>query len=160
MTACEMCGKRTSNLKTVLVEGSVLNVCENCGKLGKPVKPEIAPTPLEITMRLEQREKRFRTKNVFENVENELVHDYAKKIKNARTKMNLTPEELGKRINEKKTVITKIESGNMKPDENLVRKLEITLNIKLMEKPKTENIETKRTGGTLTIGDLIKNREN
>lgn len=157
---CEMCGKKVSNLKAILIEGSTLNVCENCGKLGKPVKPEIVPTPLEITMRLEQREKRFRTKNVFENVENELVFDYARKIKDARTKMNLTPEELGKKISEKKTVITKIESGGMRPDENLVRKLEATLNIKLMEKTKTETVETKKTGGGLTIGDLIKMEKN
>ena len=153
---CEMCGKKVSNLKTVLIEGSMLNVCPNCARFGKPVKPEIAATPVEIAQRLELREKRLRTKNVFENIENELVDDYAKKIRDARTKMNLTPEELGKRINEKKTVITKIESGNMKPDENLIKKLETTLNIKLTEKTKTEKVETKRTGGELTIGDLIK----
>ena len=156
MIACEMCGKKVSNLKTVLIEGSMLNVCPNCARFGKPVKPEIAATPVEIAQRLELREKRLRTKNVFENIENELVDDYAKKIRDARTKMNLTPEELGKRINEKKTVITKIESKSMRPDENLIKKLETTLNIKLMEKPKPEKVETKRTGGELTIGDLIK----
>ncbi|PIV69179.1 MAG: TIGR00270 family protein [Euryarchaeota archaeon CG01_land_8_20_14_3_00_38_12] len=153
---CEMCGKKVSNLKTVLIEGSMLNVCPNCARFGKPVKPEIAATPVEIAQRLELREKRLRTKNVFENIENELVDDYAKKIRDARTKMNLTPEELGKRINEKKTVITKIESKSMRPDENLIKKLETTLNIKLTEKTKTEKVETKRTGGELTIGDLIK----
>lgn len=153
---CEMCGKKVSSLKAILIEGSTLNVCENCARFGKPVKPEIAATPVEIAQRLELREKRFRTKNVFENVENELVDDYAGKIRDARMKMNLTPEELGKRINEKKTVITKIESKSMRPDENLIKKLEITLNIKLTEKTKTEKVETKRTGGALTIGDLIK----
>ena len=153
---CEMCGKKVSNLKTVLIEGSMLNVCPNCARFGKPVKPEIAATPVEIAQRLELREKRLRTKNVFENIENELVDDYAKKIRDARTKMNMTPEELGKRINEKKTVITKIESKSMRPDENLIKKLETTLNIKLTEKTKTEKVETKRTGGELTIGDLIK----
>jgi len=153
---CEMCGKKVSNLKTVLIEGSMLNVCPNCARFGKPVKPEIAATPVEIAQRLELREKRLRTKNVFENIENELVDDYAKKIRDARTKMNLTPEELGKRINEKKTVITKIESKSMRPDENLIKKMETTLNIKLTEKTKTEKVETKRTGGELTIGDLIK----
>ena len=156
MIACEMCGKKVSNLKTVLIEGSMLNVCPNCARFGKPVKPEIAATSVEIAQRLELREKRLRTKNVFENIENELVDDYARKIRNARTKMNLTPEELGKKINEKKTIITKIESGSMKPDESLIKKLEITLNIKLMEKTKTEKVETKKTGGGLTIGDLIK----
>jgi len=153
---CEMCGKKVSNLKTVLIEGSMLNVCPNCARFGKPVKPEIAATPVEIAQRLELREKRLRTKNVFENIENELVDDYARKVRDARTKMNLTPEELGKRINEKKTVITKIESKSMRPDENLIKKLETTLNIKLTEKTKTEKVETKRTGGELTIGDLIK----
>ena len=156
MIACEMCGKKVSNLKTVLIEGSMLNVCPNCARFGKPVKPEIAATQVEIAQRLELREKRLRTKNVFENIENELVDDYARKIRNARTKMNLTPEELGKKINEKKTVITKIESKSMRPDENLIKKLETTLNIKLTEKTKTEKVETKRTGGELTIGDLIK----
>jgi len=153
---CEMCGKKVSSLKAILIEGSMLNVCGNCARFGKPVKPEIAATPVEIAQRLELRDRRLRTKNVFENIENELVDDYARKIRDARTKMNMTPEELGKRINEKKTIITKIESGSMKPDENLIKKLEITLNIKLTEKTKTEKVETKRTGSTLTIGDLIK----
>jgi len=153
---CEMCGKKVSSLKAILIEGSTLNVCGNCARFGKPVKPEIAATPVEIAQRLELRDRRLRTKNVFENIENELVDDYARKIRDARTKMNMTPEELGKRINEKKTIITKIESGSMKPDENLIKKLEITLNIKLTEKTKTEKVETKRTGSTLTIGDLIK----
>ena len=153
---CEMCGKKVSSLKAILIEGSTLNVCGNCARFGKATKPEIAATPVEIAQRLELREKRLRTKNVFENIENELVDDYAKKIRDARTKMNLTPEELGKRINEKKTVITKIESKSMRPDENLIKKLETTLNIKLTEKTKTEKVETKRTGGELTIGDLIK----
>lgn len=157
---CEMCGKKVSNLKAILIEGSMLNVCGNCARFGKPVKPEIAATPVEIAQRLELREKRLRTKNVFENVENELVDDYARKIRDARTKMNLTPEELGKKINEKKTIITKIESKSMRPDENLIKKLETTLNIKLMEKTKTEKVETKKTGGGLTIGDLIKREKN
>jgi putative transcription factor len=153
---CEMCGKKASNLKTVLIEGSMLNVCGNCARFGKAMKPGVAVSPPEIAKRLELREKRLRTKNLFENIENELVDDYSRKIKDARTKMNLTPEDLGKRINEKKTIITKVESGNMRPDESLVKKLEKTLNIKLMEKSKLNKVETKKTGGALTIGDLIK----
>ncbi len=156
---CEMCGKKSSNLKPVLIEGSILNVCPNCAKFGKSVKPEITATSSEIAQRLEKREKRFRTKNVFESVENELVDDYAEKIRNARVKMNLTPEKLGKKINEKKTVITKIESKSMRPDKKLVKKLETTLNIKLMGKTKTEKVEPKKTGRALTIGDLIKREE-
>ena len=41
---------------------------------------------------------------------------------------------MGKKINERVSVINRIESGKMTPDTKLTRKLEKALNIKLLEK--------------------------
>ena len=87
-----------------------------------------------IRRRLEFRERRMTTKDVYEQRGDlELVDDYHKRIQQARDKLGLNQEQLGQKINERKSVISKIESRSMKPDDKLVRKLEKALGISLME---------------------------
>ena len=73
-------------------------------------------------------------------------------------KTGLSHEELGKKINEKASVLSKLETGKMTPNNVLVTKLEHALKIKLLvpikeekfsEIPKSPNRET-------TLGDLIQ----
>ncbi len=158
---CEMCGKDCKGLKVVEVEGTTLNVCPECAKFGKqkatPVGIPTAPvTPQRVMESLERREKRGQQKDIFEQITEELVDDYAERVREARVKKGWTPEELGKKINERKTVITKIEAGEMTPTEDLTRRLQAALGIKLLEKP-TQILVRKNTGARpLTLGDLIK----
>ena len=87
-----------------------------------------------IKRRLEFRERRMTSKDVFEQSgEKELVEDYHKRIQQARNNLGWNQEHLGQKINERKSVISKLESRSMKPDDKLVRKLEKALGIKLME---------------------------
>lgn len=60
-----------------------------------------------------------------------LDHEFPTIIRNARNKRGLTHEQLGQKINEKVTVIRKIETGAMRPDEIIAKKLERFLGIKL-----------------------------
>ena len=53
------------------------------------------------------------------------------KIKVAREKLALTHEELGKKINEKASVLRNLEAGKMAPNNQLASKLEHMLKIKL-----------------------------
>lgn len=132
-------------------------VCPQCQKFGKEERQEkkTIPIPINVVERLEKREQKLKEKDIFEGKEEEtLVEDYSQKIRNARNRMNLTIDDLGKKINEKRTIIAKIESGEMIPTDELVKKLERALNIKLMEKPEDVRLANQNKN-VLTIGDLI-----
>jgi putative transcription factor len=62
----------------------------------------------------------------------ELKEDYHKVIKQAREKLGLSQEALGRKINEKPSVIKLLESGKLKPDNMLARKLEHFLKVQLL----------------------------
>jgi putative transcription factor len=62
----------------------------------------------------------------------ELKEDYYKVIKQAREKLGLSQEALGRKINEKPSVIKLLESGKLKPDNMLARKLEHALKVQLL----------------------------
>ncbi|MCD6370165.1 MAG: TIGR00270 family protein [Thermoplasmata archaeon] len=157
---CELCGRNVPRLKKVIIEGVILNVCDECAKFGKEIKGNEIPKdvkylpPEVVRERLER--KRRKRKDYLEE-EEVLIDDYSRVIREARERMGLTQDELAKKILEKKTVISKIERGEMRPDEKLIKKLEKALNIKLKEKvsPLYRKEEEKKSGA-LTLGDLIK----
>ena len=60
-----------------------------------------------------------------------LREDYSKTIKNAREVLGITQEELGRKINEKPSVISHLEVGSMKPNDVLAKKLEHFLKVEL-----------------------------
>ncbi len=157
---CEMCGKEVPYLKTVVIEGALLKVCEDCAKFGKEVSPKEAKKyargSAAIAERLKIREKRMREKDVLES-EEVLDPDFPDKVRSARMRLGLSQEDLAKKINEKHSVIAKVEHGDLVPDENLRKKLEKTLGISLMVKVEPVHVQKKsehRRG--LTLGDLIK----
>ncbi|WP_455391768.1 multiprotein bridging factor aMBF1 [[Eubacterium] cellulosolvens] len=153
---CELCGKDVPFLKPIFIEGSMLKVCATCAKFGKAPAPEPGPvsgaepkhetrssygyTPPTrskeeiIQQRLEHRARRMKSKDVYEQTGvKELAEDYHRRIQQARNQLGWSQEDLGQKINERKSVISKLENRTMKPDDKVVRKLEKALNIKLME---------------------------
>jgi len=89
----------------------------------------------------------------------EVVESYHVKIRQAREKRGLSQEELGKKINEKASVISKLETGKMTPNNVLVTKLEHALGIKLLVPIKEEKLlheMPKFAGRETTLGDLIQ----
>lgn len=158
-----MCGKELPSLRRATVEGTTMNVCGNCVKFGV----EQAGAQTEVTGRsrttaaLENRAARSRTRDVFRDAPEELVEDYAERVRNARTRMGLSVEDVGKKINERQSELAKFEAGTYHPPDALVRKLEKFYGIKLMEKPEAPagiggQPAGKPKGGPLTLGDLIK----
>ncbi len=65
-------------------------------------------------------------------------------------------EELAKKINEKLSIIEKLEKGNIRPDDQLVSKLEKALRVKLRERIEQAQPAKKEESRPLTLGDLIK----
>ena len=84
--------------------------------------------------------------------------NFAEKIKKARERKEITQEDLAKFIAEKESVIHQLESGKLKPNFKLAHKLEVFLNISLVDKVETKLKKDKKVDfkdGNLTIGDII-----
>lgn len=87
----------------------------------------------------------------------ELIEGYGNIIRNARRRQDLSHEDLGKNIGERVSVLQKIETEKMVPDQRLTRKLEHTLKILLL-KP-IDNVKSQSDLITkplkLTLGDVV-----
>lgn len=157
---CELCGKDVTFSKKVTIENVQLQVCAECAKFGieakKAAPKEEGPKPV-IAQRLEVREKRSRPRDVLEATEREeLVEDYSARIRNARAQKGLTQKDLAMKINERLTVLSKIETGGMRPDDKIVAKLEKELGIKLKEKVAEAQVTRAVGSSSLTLADLIR----
>lgn len=142
---CEICGRPIKGKgREIFVERAKLTVCKNCVRYGTPVREKPRKSP--------QKSIFPRTKADFE-----IREDYFKVVKKAREKQNLTQKQLASQINEKESVIHRIETGHMRPSRKLARKLENALDVKLLEKVEEPKIVHRRGHfDELTIGDIIK----
>lgn len=155
---CEICGRQTQMLRVVLIEGSELNACQDCARFGveRSPRPKKTTAPVHVSEALERRDKRAQPRDVLQDAAEELVPDYHIRIRKAREKLMWTPEDLGKKINEKKSVILKLEGGQIRPDDSLLRKLERMLGIKLKERPTLAQAPRSAVQRGLTLGDFIR----
>lgn len=141
---CEMCGKDVEATSRVRVEGSVLRLCADCSRFGvvldAPSAPAAAPparsggagVPLASGGAAPRRPRSTEERDLFKELPDmELADDWSKRIRVAREHLAWTPEELGKRLNEKKSVVLKMESGSFRPPDATIRKIESLLKIRL-----------------------------
>jgi putative transcription factor len=164
MMRCELCGKETNATRPAYIEGSKLSVCQNCVRFsdefkGSRSKGSSVPAPSlsVIEERLERRQRRMKSKDVYATETKELVVGYADLIKEARRKRDWDQEKLAKALNEKKSVITKVESGSLTPSDDLVKKLEKALEIKLTETVMSSGGQKgSGSGNRMTLGDFIR----
>lgn len=128
---CEICGSpSTGRAFLIQIEGATFRVCSSCSKLGLPVREKKAVKPVM--------QKPKPSIHPLKEPLLELRYDYNKMIKQAREKIGLSQEQLGHKINEKPSVIKLLESGKLKPDDLLARKIEHALKIKLLIPPESE----------------------
>jgi putative transcription factor len=107
----------------VEIDGAILRVCQSCSRLGRPVS--ITPGARRVVP------PRLAAKRDIEP-ELEIDPEYASIVRQAREKMGLTQEALGKMINVKPSVISHVETGKMKPDLVLARTLMHSLKVSLL----------------------------
>ena len=153
---CEMCGAESASLEPRKVSGSVLRVCNSCAGMGKQTSyRESVGHRAFVAQTLEKREQKTRYKDISSD-EKVLVSNYGDVVRKARERKGLDNVTLAMKISEKKSIITYVESGNMKPNEKLIKKLENFLNINLMEDVE-ENSSSYNPASkkNLTMGDLI-----
>jgi putative transcription factor len=142
-----MCGQDVESLTRVRVEGSVLLLCPNCQKFGKSLDPP--PTIMAMSpaapasrgsvtnpVRPLPRARNLEERDLYKELpEMDLAEDWPHRIRLAREKLTWSPEELGKRLNEKKSLVLKIESGHFRPPDQTIRKIEQLLKIRLRAEP-------------------------
>ncbi len=157
---CELCGADVPHTKNVAIESTVLAVCNDCAKFGDEVAaPPVrrGSMPPVIAQRLEARKRRLTPRDVYADAgQMELAEDFPLRIRRAREARGWKQADLGAKINEKASVIAKLESGAISPGDALVRKLEHELGIKLKEKVEPIAMKKQSASGALTLGDLIK----
>lgn len=110
----------------VLVEGNLLTVCKACSKRGKPSnnQPNIQKSFVRPKKMIKPNKITFDDSTI-------LVNDFSEVIRKSRMIKGLTHEQLGILIKERASLLRKIESGSLKPDEELTKKLERFFRINL-----------------------------
>ena len=154
---CEMCGAESASLEPRKVSGSVLRVCTSCAGMGKQTSyRESVGHRAFVAQTLEKREQKTRYKDISSD-EKVLVSNYGDVVRKARERKGLDHISLAMKISEKKSIITSVESGNMKPNEKLIKKLENFLKINLMEDVEESSSSSYKPGSkkNFTMGDLI-----
>ena len=124
---CEICGNKIIDIRTIRIDTGILRVCNSCSRLGKQMSSNLNSNKSRIV-----RDK----KNSLDNFayDDELVVNYGNIIRQSREKKGLSHEALGLQINEKASILKKLESQKLQPPDQLTKKLERFLNVKLLRK--------------------------
>ncbi len=92
----------------------------------------------------------------------EIAADYDQTIRQAREAAGLSREELGQQLNEKASLIRKLERGESLPSDDVRRKLERALDIDLVEGAGGEDDADWSGGGEsagMTLGDVVERKD-
>jgi putative transcription factor len=172
-----MCGSQQSSLTTVKVEGAELELCEDCKEFGTEVRTESsssASTKYSTSSSGDSSSSSggssgagsggssggsTRRRDMFDDMD-EIAADYDQKIREAREGRDLSQEDLADSLNEKASLIRKLERGDILPSDDVRKKLERKLEISLVEGSDGEDNEW--SGGsstTTTLGDVVKRKD-
>lgn len=158
---CEMCGATVGRTRRIVIDRTILSVGPECEKFGKLVEAgtKAPAAPGNVPMALERR-RRSEPKDVYasQSMQLELVPDFARRIKDGRERKGWTRQELGGRVGEREVVIGRIENGGLHPTDEVAKKLERELSIKLFEAVQAGTTTAKPTR-SLTLGDMLRDAQ-
>lgn len=172
-----MCGAEQPSLTTTKVEGAELELCDSCSEFGTEVRTEstgssgskYSTTSSSGTASGDSGgsgggsgsggSSQSRRRDMFDEMD-ELAADYDDLIRDARESTGLSQEDLAKKLNEKASLIRKLEHGDILPSDEVQRKLERELDISLVEGEDVEDSEwSSDSSGTMTLGDVVKRKD-
>ncbi len=168
-----MCGKEVSSPKTVKIEGAEIDVCDDCSEFGTTVETESSSTTSTKYSTSSSSSSSGgssssssggssggrRRRDMFDEME-ELASDYDERIRKARENEGLSQEELADDLNEKASVIRKLERGDSLPSDDVREKLEKKLGISLTESSgdADEDWSSSSDSAGLTLGDKVRRK--
>jgi putative transcription factor len=171
-----MCGAERSALTTTKVEGAELQLCDDCKQFGTEVRTESSSSGSSkySTSSSSGRSdssgssgsggasssgSERRRRDMFDDME-ELATDYDDRIRQARESRGLSQEELANELNEKTSLIRKLERGDVLPSDGVQSKLERKLDISLSESGDAGDEEwSSGSSTTTTLGDVVKRKD-
>jgi len=160
---CEVCGRKIIGPPfKAMIEGAKMLVCGECSKLGSVYwEAKTEPRMKKISKRLPKpviAPRKQPSITVEESVE--LIDNFGAKVRQSREKLGMSHEDLGKKISEKVSVLRKIESGKMTPDNLLVEKLQHALKVKLLVPVSEPKVPSKALASLRpsapTLGDIAQ----
>ncbi|MFD1600962.1 multiprotein bridging factor aMBF1 [Halobellus rarus] len=179
MPQCEMCGSERPSLTTVKVEGAELELCDDCKEFGTEVRTESSSSQSTKYSTSSSSQSSgssgssstsssagggssggsTRRRDMFDDMD-EIAADYDQQIREAREGLGLSQEELAQSLNEKASLIRKLERGDILPSDDVRKKVERKLEISLVEGGDTDDNDW--SGGsstTTTLGDVVKRKD-
>jgi len=141
---CEICGSEIrDDVYFIRVDASELKVCKYCARHGTLVRRVRVERVLEEGRKLKSASVASavssavvrRRPRIYEEMERvleeeaEIPEDFGRLVKSARERLGWKQAELARRINEKQSVIRKIETGEIIPTRELLEKLKHALNL-------------------------------
>jgi putative transcription factor len=89
----------------------------------------------------------------------EIATDYDDRIRQARESRDLSQEQLADQLNEKASLIRKLERGDTLPTDEIQQKLERALDVSLAEGEEVDEEWETNDAGTMTLGDVVKRKD-
>ncbi len=144
MPSCQLCGEDSDKLKKTKIEGAVMKVCSSCTDMGDVIEQK------------EKKTKKKRKTTTYRPKDTEvLANKYGEKIKEAREDRKLSIKELADSLNEKASLIKKVEREDLKPEKALANKLSKELDITLYVNPEVSDHRIESTSDKkATLGDV------
>lgn len=178
MVQCELCGTETDSPTKIKVEGAELQVCSNCADFGTEVESSESSSSTSTKYSTDSSDTTSTTassgqtssrsyssssqrNDMFDSVD-ELAQDYDKQLRQAREDRGLSQAELAKQINEKASLIRKVERGDTLPSDDLQDKLEDFFDISLSAGGNDEgSTDWQGSSGTdgYTLGDVVERKD-
>ena len=158
---CPICGGIIwGKGQSVILEGAKITVCHNCAQHGIKSQKQPMSTHIKKPYSYDRRttiKKQASKKRMTDDLE--IIPDYAKKISNARNSLGLNQDQFAQKLNEKPSLLRRIEAGKVEPTVKLAKKIEEVYKIRILKK--VEEIEAnvqdskymKRSAGT-SLGDI------
>lgn len=151
---CEVCGASDAGKKAD-IDGADLVVCENCASLGD-VTGEVSDGGGKPSKGRKEEDSVAESPIKSEGGK-VLVDGYGNLVKKARENGDMSMEELSRELKEKESVIRRTENEGLRPDSDLVEKLERELNLELTEEVEAEEWKAEdKKDDSLTIGDVVE----
>ncbi|MFX1378509.1 MAG: multiprotein bridging factor aMBF1 [Promethearchaeota archaeon] len=158
---CPICGSIIwGKGQKVLLEGAKITVCHNCAQHGKKIQEPSKKPQIEKTHTYNKKnsiKRQIIKKDLIDELE--LIPDYAKRIRNKRNSLGLNQDQFAQKLNEKPSLLRRIETGKVEPTIKLAKKIEDIYNIKILKKAdeieaKIQNDKFMKKSTGTSLGDI------
>jgi putative transcription factor len=144
---CPVCGGIIwGKGQRVLLEGAKITVCDNCAQHGTKIYKPLTNVQMkkkgQIKSQIAPKKQTFKPKGIEEL---EIVMDYAKRIRNVRNNLRLNQDQFAQKLNEKPSLLRRIEAGKVEPTIKLAKKIQEVYKIKLLKKIDETEISVRET---------------